>query len=299
MNPRVCAGIVLYNPEIPLLKRNIDSLYNQVDQLLLYDNGSKNFGDVKKAFSEYKRVFFKDGKENRGIAHALNAILNWANANSYSWVLTMDQDSVCSKNMIQEYCKHLNDDKVALICPFVLNNGKVTLEEYKSQKMPETNEVLDPVKCITSACLTNVTIVQKLGGFNERLFIDCVDIDLNCKVINAGYKILRVNSAYMIQQMGKGRNIPVFEKMQKLTGMDFFRRIKVVAVYSDLRLYYHSRNSRYIRKKYKNHGKQTSSWFIFAYYLYFTIFYPHSRSRIKMWKAMIKGFCDYKTLKEG
>ena len=293
---KVCAGIVLYNPEIALLKKNIGSLSPQVEKVLLYNNGSTNFGEIKAEFSTYDGVEIVDGKENRGIAFALNQILFWAEKNEFPWVLTMDQDSVCADNMIAEYSKYSNSDDVALISPYVLNNGKTTLSELKAMELPEVTEINDPVKCITSACLTNVKITRKLGAFNEKLFIDCVDIDLNCRVLEAGYKILRVNTTYLIQQMGVGKSIPLFEKLEKITHIDLFRRAKAVAVYSDMRLYYHSRNSRYIRKKYKGHGRQTTAWFIFAYYVYFSIFYPHDRSRIKMWKAMVKGFKDAQKL---
>ena len=39
---KICAGIVLYNPEIDLLKKNIEAIADQVDCIYLFDNGSKN-----------------------------------------------------------------------------------------------------------------------------------------------------------------------------------------------------------------------------------------------------------------
>lgn len=292
----ISAGIVLFNPNVALLKKNVDALYTQVDKILLYNNGSQNFETVKNVFADYSNVIFKDGKENKGIAFALNKILDWADNEQYDWVLTMDQDSVCANNLIQEYSAHLNDKNIALLCPFILNNGKYTLNEYKKLKLTETTEIVDPVKCITSGCLTNVKIAKKVRGFNNALFIDCVDFDLNCKVLEAGYRILQVNSTYLIQKMGKGKKIRLFDKLQHLTGIRLFRRAKAIAVYPDNRLYYYARNTRYLRKTYRNHGKRTSFSFVFIYYIYFSIFYPLDRSRIKMWKAMIKGFRDYRKI---
>lgn len=85
---------------------------------------------------------------NQGIAFALNQILNWAKSQRYSWVLTMDQDSICSVNMIDEYLKYINDQKIALICPFVLNNGKITFDEYNKMKLPKVNNIIDPVNVL-------------------------------------------------------------------------------------------------------------------------------------------------------
>ncbi len=291
---KICAGIVLYNPELKLLKKNIDALCPQVDKVFLYNNGSDNFEQVKDVFADYDNIIFKDGIKNKGIAFALNVIINWADSQGYEWVLTMDQDSVCANNLIKEYKKYLNEKKLALLCPFILNNGKITLTEYKKSNLPKTMNILDPAKCITSGCLTNVKIAKIVGGFNNQLFIDGVDFDLNCRILEAGYRIVQVNRTYLVQKMGKGKNIRLFNTLQHLTGIDLFRRAKIVAVYPNIRLYYHSRNMRYIRKKYSIYSKQTSASFIFMYYMFFSIFYPHERSRIKMWKAMIKGFRDYK-----
>lgn len=298
MSPKIGAGIVLYNPEIGLLRRNIEALHSQVDKILLYDNGSENVESIKKLLGVYTNLILIQGEKNRGIAFALNQILDWAKNEKYSWVLTMDQDSICSKNLIKEYTPVLSMVDVALICPFVLNNGKYTFEEYRKLNLPDTTEISDPVKCITSGCLVNIDMAKELGGFNDQLFIDCVDIDLNCKVLEANKRIIRVNNAYLIQQMGKGKKIPLLEKIQSITGSNLLRRAKVVAVYSDKRLYYYVRNTRYIRKKYKKPSRQTSAWFVAIYLLYFSIFYPSNRSRIKMWKSIIKGLNDSKSILE-
>ncbi|MCC4384125.1 glycosyltransferase [Limosilactobacillus reuteri] len=293
---KICAGIVLYNPEIELLKKNISILEKQVEKIYLFDNGSSNNNEIKNLFNNKNEISYFFNKQNKGIGYGLNWLINRADENGYTWCLTMDQDSICSDNLIYEYKKHLKDKRVALISPFVLNNDKVTLNEYNNMKLPEVTEITDPMDCITSACLTNIPIVKKLGMFNEKLFIDFVDSDINCKVLNNGYRIIQINDAYMIQQMGKGHKVKTFEWLFNKTHKNIFRRLKVATVYTDQRLYYSSRNSRYIRNTYKDHGRRTGLGFMFAYYCYFTLFYPKNRSRFSMWKAIIKGFKDYKEL---
>lgn len=50
---KICAGIVLYNPELELLQKNVDALLEQsINQIFLYDNNSKmqlkllNFSEI-------------------------------------------------------------------------------------------------------------------------------------------------------------------------------------------------------------------------------------------------------------
>ena len=40
MNNSIIAGIVTFNPDIDRLVRNVNSIKNQVDQVVLVDNGS-------------------------------------------------------------------------------------------------------------------------------------------------------------------------------------------------------------------------------------------------------------------
>ena len=97
---KIMAGIVLYNPEIDLLENNIKAIINNVDCVYLYDNASKNYNEIEDLISKFNNVVYKRGSENEGIAKGLNQILNYATDNGYEWYLTMDQDSICSDNLV-------------------------------------------------------------------------------------------------------------------------------------------------------------------------------------------------------
>ena len=296
---KICGGMVLFEPEIELLIQNISCIIDQIHKLYIFDNGSSNHEIIrKKIIKQFPKLEYYYSNKNRGIAFGLNWLLKKANMEKYDWCLTLDQDSICSSNMISEYRKYIAYSKVALISPFVLNNSKITLHEYKLLKLPEYEYIDEPMNCITSGCLTNIKIFKELHGLNSKLFIDFVDTELNCKVLDSGYKILRANRAYLIQQMGKAYPVPVFEWLYRKTKINIFRRMKVATVYSNKSLYYSSRNSRYIRRNFDHIGKRTSFLFMFAYYFYFSMFYPKYRSRKVMCRSIIRGFKDYKRMFE-
>lgn len=295
-SPRICAGIVLFNPDIPLLLENVQAIINQVEVIYLFDNASKNCETVFDCVKKFPNVIYHKNEKNAGIAEGLDFLLHKANDDGFDWILTMDQDSVCADNLIGEYLKYVGDEKVALVSPFVLNNGKYTLASYKNLGLPEYEKIQNPINCITSACLTNVKTILKLGGFAKDFFIDGVDTELNCRVLQNNYDIIRANKTYLIQQMGKARKIPFFEILFKLTRLNVFRRIQVAAVYNDLRLFYFARNNYIIHKKYSNAGLRTSTPFMMMLFLYFTLTYPLSRSRISMWKSILKGYREARSL---
>ena len=292
---KVCAGIVLYNPETDLLEKNINAIEEQVDCIYLFDNGSKNTEQISEMLNAHNNIHYEYCSENNGIAYGLNRILDFAESNGYEWFLSMDQDSICADNMIEVYSRFADNPEIALITPFILNNGKFTVESYKTLNLPES-ETIEPVRGITSACLSRSTAVREAGGFDDRLFIDFVDIDMNCRVALAGYRIIRANGTYLLQKMGEAKKVPVFEFCYKLTKLEFFRKTRVSAVYSDMRLYYYARNSYYVYKKYSNSGFRSTPFYSFMLFCYYTITYPFSRNRIKMWKSIIKGFSDGKKL---
>ncbi|MBR5362078.1 MAG: glycosyltransferase [Oscillospiraceae bacterium] len=291
-NSKICGGIVLYNPDILLLQKNIDAVLPQLNCLVLYDNGSRNQQDIMEIAEQCDRIHFIGSKANKGVAFALNRINEYARDHGYQWVLTLDQDSICAPNMIEQYRKYTGKDKVAILCPFVLNNGKYTVKEYQKLKLPEITVITQPNDCITSAALCNVEIIDRIGGYQDNLFIDYVDTEINCRLMKNGYRIIRVNSTYLLQHMGEAKAIPLFEAFYHVTGLNLFRKMKAASVYSDKRLYYQARNSKYVYCRHKNAGTKLTPLYMYSLFLYDSLFYPISRSRIKMWKNIIKGRCD-------
>jgi rhamnosyltransferase len=96
---KTLAAIVLFNPEIERLNQNIEAIFNQVDDVVLIDNGSSNLNEVKKNVTH--QVHYVVNEKNVGIAKALNEGFEYAIENGFDWVLTLDQDSVSDKNLIE------------------------------------------------------------------------------------------------------------------------------------------------------------------------------------------------------
>ena len=71
---KICAGIVLFNPEIERLNENIEHIRKQVPMLILVDNGSSNLEDVKSLICDVPNIILLENGKNLGIAQALNRI---------------------------------------------------------------------------------------------------------------------------------------------------------------------------------------------------------------------------------
>lgn len=74
-----CAGIVTYNPDLERLRANLNNTASQVDAVFVFDNGSENVADIRSlADSEYTTLRVEADPNNRGIAFALNRLLDAA-----------------------------------------------------------------------------------------------------------------------------------------------------------------------------------------------------------------------------
>ena len=278
------AGIVLFNPDINRLLENIGALVPQIDSIILVDNHSENIEEVKSTIFDDKHSFsdvsFKliENPANLGIATALNIICREALLQGAEWVLTMDQDSVCSSDLIDIYTKYINYPGVAsLTC--VINDRSGSLE-YEKEKW--NDEFRDVNFAITSANYIKLSVWQSIGGFDDRFFIDKVDTDYCFRLIEANYRILEINYSGMLHEIGQGATD------HKLFGYPF-----VVFNHSPFRAYYIVRNHIVFARKYESlkgkkwarRVKRTAWTRVIVYLLY-------EKQKIKKVKAWIRGLID-------
>lgn len=114
----ICAGIVTYNPDEVRLRENIEAVLPQVEKIYIVDNASANRDGIKSLLRALPdaRIDLISNAENTGIAHALNQLLAASAAGGYDWLLTLDQDSVVMDGLVAEYCGHLAEPRVGMLC---------------------------------------------------------------------------------------------------------------------------------------------------------------------------------------
>lgn len=213
----IAAGIVTYNPDIDLLKKNYLKYIDEVEILYIYDNASKNVEKIDNLFKDIKKTKLIKGPDNAGIAYALNQIMKTAKNDGVDWVLTMDQDSECQEKIItalKSYCS----DNIGIIAPYVIEKGG-TRNDYLCKDKIEYVDFH-----ITSASLTNVNAWEKIGGFDEWMFIDFVDIDFCFKLREAGYKILQINNVFLFQKIGELKEIIIGKRHVYVRNHSFHRK---------------------------------------------------------------------------
>ncbi len=234
---KLAGTVILYHCGEQIL-RNIQSYYDYVDKLFVFDNtetGSLPDG----FFAAFPKVEYYYDFENKGIASRLNTAAAMALAQGYNWLLTMDQDSYFEDNDIARYLHGIAaypaKEKVAMFG---------TLYEKRSGCRPEKKEspvVTDAL--ITSGAILNLAVYGVVGGFDENLFIDHVDHEYCVRAAMKGYTLIRFENICLNHEIGK----MVFRSSIKT--LFLVKRKK--HLHSPLRCYYMFRNMLYLEEKYK------------------------------------------------
>lgn len=266
----ILAGIVIYKPDLARLEENISAIKPQVKKVVLIDNNDEVSNDLFDLVSKYDLDYISNNG-NKGIAYALNRMLVYGNELNYKWVLTLDQDSVVADNLIETYLEAVDTKNVALISPTIVDrNANLTSvhsdENYTNVKF-----------AITSGCLTNIQVWGEIGGFDESLFIDSVDLDYCINVIKNGYTIIKSNKTHILHEVGQSEIVRLFGKDH------------LAFHHSKFRCYYMIRNLIYLGRKY-NH----ISFFVYLMKAFkrMIIVLMYEKDKYNKSNSMIKGFCD-------
>lgn len=279
MKSDISAGIVLFNPDIDRLCLSLESLSNQVELIVLVDNGSANIEEVEKSLTHFKNTILIKNNRNLGLAYALNQLCRYASDQNSDWILTLDQDTVCPPSMVSELLKY-SEDNTGILCP------AVDYEGLSIKSKADNKEVTQTYACMTSGSLTNICAWKEVGGFRDELFVDFVDNDFCMKLELHHYKILRVNSCIMHHQLGEAQE-------KKILGLFRFK----ASCHSPWRYYYMIRNNLVFIWDYKSYLNVIKEYLKLAYVVCYGIISADDRK--KTFSYMIKGYKDARHHKLG
>lgn len=236
MKANFAGCVILYNPEKEDIA-NILTYVNHVKKLYVFDNTESNSNQDR--FEGIENIaYFWDGV-NKGLSVRLNEACQKAIDDNFDFLLTMDQDSsFLEKNIAVYFNQALHYKEKDNVAVYGLEY------KYAHQKVAEDLicvEKKDHV--ITSASLINLKLYDSIGGFDENLFIDGVDIDYCYAALVKGYEIIQFKNNYFKHSLG--------EPVKRRSIFTFFLLKKINNIHSPLRIYYMHRNRLYLEQKYK------------------------------------------------
>lgn len=244
---KVVAAIVTYQPNPQDLSLLLESIGNQVDALVIVNNGSEfNINDLRQMQALGKRAHVIDLSENLGIAYAQNLGIVWAKELKASYVLLLDQDSVPRKDMVERLLIAIEDltnkNKVIAVGPSYID-PRTNIQSYfmvsrlgfpfryKPHKKIDPLTSVKTAFLISSGSLISIPKLLLVGGMRSNYFIDHVDTEWCLRARNEGYDLIGLHSAVMEHSLG--------DNVKRV----WFFYFRSVSYHSPLRDYYMFRNT--------------------------------------------------------
>ncbi len=288
--PRVAAIVVLFHPEIAALSQLLTSLAPQVDKVFLMDNTPGIVdGEPPRLLYEVPFSYHSMGG-NQGIAAAQNRGIKCAMEEEFSHVLLMDQDSQPQSEMVANLLNAeanllARSENVAVV-------GPVFIDEKTHQTLPVVRHSLlsvrklcvnpgsaEPIQAdylIASGALIRISVLNRIGGMRDELFIDWVDIEWGLRARANGYQCYMVPKAVMNHNLG-----------------DATTRVlsRNIYLHSDLRNYYIVRNATYLLNL-RTMGWRWRSVTLLKIPQYIVFYSIHSNRHLYSFKLLCRAVLD-------
>jgi rhamnosyltransferase len=286
----VVAIVVTHFPDLAVLGEQLERLVPQVTAVVIVDNGSS--ADVLAWNAERKLKAMPAATAvvplgvNKGIATAQNIGIRWAQQQQATCVLFMDQDSVPAADMVGHLLAALVSlPAVAAVGPRYWDERQASRQQnlasfirrcgFRLKRYAcESEEAIIPVSyLVSSGCLVPLSVLEKVGGMRDELFIDYVDFEWGLRAAHYGLSSYGVCAAHLHHQLGDS-HIRVFNR--------------TIPLHSPLRHYYLCRNAVLLYKmawipyqwKVADGSRLLIKCFVYV------VFAPH---RLAHWRMMLLG----------
>ena len=248
---RITSITVAFNPDPCRLVTQLATLRDQIDEIVVVDNGSAQ--PIKTILAQPETATLIGGAshiniiilaENQGIASGFNTGIATAREGGAEFVLLLDQDSVPAPDMVSRLLKGYQQASgenatggVAAVGPRIVDARDkhefpfIRLGWFRNQHIRCADSHENLVACdflISSGSLIAMTAFDKIGGFDEALFIDSVDLEWCFRARSARLSLYGICDAKLDHRLGDHRRV-VLNKI-------------FLVVHSPLRIYYITRN---------------------------------------------------------
>ena len=248
---RITSITVAFNADPTLLAKQLVALQDQVDNIVIVDNGSVpsiksglNQPEIAATLAGAPRIDVVELQENGGIAAGFNVGIETARKQGAELVLLMDHDSVPAADMVSKlYVGYLQAisagvvSNIAAIGPRIVDTRDaqefpfIRLGWFRNLHIRCGGNQENLVACdllISSGTLVSINAFDQIGKFDETLFIDNVDLEWCCRARARGFLLYGVCDAQLNHRLGDRRRVVLSQL--------------VLVVHSPLRMYYQTRN---------------------------------------------------------
>lgn len=213
----ICGVVVTYHPDASVVE-NLRAVVAECGLVIVVDNGSPPETCAK--LGAIAGVELLALGSNLGLGVALNRGAERAFSLGRDWIVTFDQDSRPQPGMVPKLWQlHERLPKAALIGPRLEEPGFGHVQYRPVCRHPDLPvcfrrplaecDLDDVTMVITSGSLMELAPWRELGGFDESLFIDYIDIDYCLRLRRAGRSVALASGAVLVHHLGRRKSAHV------------------------------------------------------------------------------------------
>jgi rhamnosyltransferase len=233
----VCALIWTYNPEIELLRKVVNAAMQNVDYVLIVDNGSQNRNEIDMLRTSKADIVHLP--RNLGV-EALNIGFKLLKSKC-EWILILDDDSVIQPGAVQEILNKYNNlpekvrSRIAVISISDLESISLTLKR-RLKNLPREALIAHFDAVIFSGAMIKSEVIEKYNLYiDKELFLYHADTDFFTRLRKFGCLTVLYTKPLLQHRLG----IP----LSKPINLGFYVTKSTTKPY---RLYYIVRNATYL-----------------------------------------------------
>ncbi len=236
----IAATVILYHPSRDVIHKVI-GYAKFVPHLILVDNSEVD--TVSALLIDNPQIEYHHEGINVGVASALNRGARRAVAKGFSWLLTLDQDTVltnCVYLQLAERISQISSPLIAMVAPLQLSK--------KTSHRPINTSDYAPMLMMTSGSVLRLDAYKQCGPFLDKLFIDHVDHEYCLRLLRMGYRTVQYPNIILKHSLG-----------EPTTGR-FLWCTYTYTTHQPFRGYYFVRNGLYLAKQYGRNQPSVVRW---------------------------------------
>lgn len=190
-------------------------------KIVVVDNGSTvAYPIIMENIEEDDNIVILKSKINLGFSGGNNLGIKYALDNDADYILLLNNDTVVTKDFLKAMLQVTieNNNEVVTTSKILYHskqnviwydggtfNYKTGRTTHKNiNKLNEENKTKpENVSFISGCCMLFPSkVIQKIGNMSEKYFLYCEDIDLSCRIIQNGYKMIYVPSSIIYHKVG-------------------------------------------------------------------------------------------------
>ncbi|MFM2112302.1 MAG: hypothetical protein RLZZ271_962 [Pseudomonadota bacterium] len=215
MSTRIATVVVTFNPRMDQLLPLLQTLLEQTQRVFVVDNASSSNWPQALPHVVSEQIHLHTNPANLGIGAAQNIGITLAREWGATHVLLCDHDSLPASDMVSQLMAALQrleaqGQRVAAVGPCYTDERQnnpppfLRIRGLRLQRQhPSTGEVVQVEYLIASGTLMPMPAINVVGGLNECLFLDYVDLEWGLRASHKGWHCYGVFAAHMLHRLGE------------------------------------------------------------------------------------------------